>query len=120
MISQLINNPSNAVSRFRYDVKKPSWMSRINFLKCFLIGTAPLHPQIFDIDANLRNKGRELLHLLEGGDEEADMSKLKDIDEPMSEEVKSSLAERRISLADVRGAWDDKKKVSKAKDGKGR
>ena len=78
--------------------------------KCFLVGAAPLNPNIFEINPKLRSKGRELLHLLEGGDEGVDTSKLDEIDEPIPEDVRKTIVERRMSVLDVLGSWDAKKK----------
>ena len=44
-ISQLVSNPSTNVARFRYDVKKPMWMSRIHFLKARERTRAPPLPE---------------------------------------------------------------------------
>ena len=44
-ISQLVSNPSTNVARFRYDVKKPMWMSRIHFLKARERTPAPPLPE---------------------------------------------------------------------------
>ena len=63
-----------------------------------------------EINPKLRSKGRELLHLLEGGDEGVDTSKLDEIDEPIPEDVRKTIVERRMSVLDVLGSWDAKKK----------
>ena len=90
------------------------WMSRIKFLKCFLIGAAPLNPAIFEIHPKLRGYGRELLHMLEGGGDAGgaglDTSGLDAIDEPIPEDVRKTIVDRRVSALDVFGSWDAKKK----------